>query len=254
MYEWLGIVRRKMKCSQKKTIFLLQVPYYQRHGDQVRGSDGELPGSQHPLRLEKHLLSVSPGGLRPRRDHCGAGLPDHGPHRQWVSTPPEPTETAERFNPFPSLSFLLLPSTVNTFQDYFAAAIDSFQDAVKCLSEFVCNAAFPDTSMEAIRLIRHCAKYVSERPQVKCQNNATFYIYFILACVLLFWNLFLLCHVRPSSHWENTQAMTWTLPLATGCGSEAGSPSCLSCLVSSTVASWMSEPGSKTASTCSLTI
>ncbi|XP_023650940.1 brefeldin A-inhibited guanine nucleotide-exchange protein 2 isoform X2 [Paramormyrops kingsleyae] len=54
----------------------------------------------------------------------------------------------------------------HTFQQHFAAAIDSFQDAVKCLSEFVCNAAFPDTSMEAIRLIRHCAKYVSERPQV----------------------------------------------------------------------------------------
>ncbi|TRZ01931.1 hypothetical protein DNTS_012385 [Danionella cerebrum] len=54
---------------------------------------------------------------------------------------------------------------VNTFQQHFAAAIDSFQDAVKCLSEFVCNAAFPDTSMEAIRLIRHCAKYVSDRPQ-----------------------------------------------------------------------------------------
>uniref|UniRef100_A0A8C7ILB2 ARF guanine nucleotide exchange factor 2 n=1 Tax=Oncorhynchus kisutch TaxID=8019 RepID=A0A8C7ILB2_ONCKI len=52
-----------------------------------------------------------------------------------------------------------------TFQQHFAAAIDSFQDAVKCLSEFVCNAAFPDTSMEAIRLIRHCAKYVAERPQ-----------------------------------------------------------------------------------------
>ncbi|XP_066526560.1 brefeldin A-inhibited guanine nucleotide-exchange protein 2 [Hoplias malabaricus] len=54
---------------------------------------------------------------------------------------------------------------MHTFQQHFAAAIDSFQDAVKCLSEFVCNAAFPDTSMEAIRLIRHCAKYVSDRPQ-----------------------------------------------------------------------------------------
>ncbi len=62
--------------------------------------------------------------------------------------------------------FVTLPA-VNTFQEHFAAAIDSFQDAVKCLSEFVCNAAFPDTSMEAIRLIRHCAKYVSERPQVR---------------------------------------------------------------------------------------
>uniref|UniRef100_A0A8D1SXT4 ARF guanine nucleotide exchange factor 2 n=1 Tax=Sus scrofa TaxID=9823 RepID=A0A8D1SXT4_PIG len=52
------------------------------------------------------------------------------------------------------------------FQHHFPAAIDSFQDAVKCLSEFACNAAFPDTSMEAIRLIRFCGKYVSERPRV----------------------------------------------------------------------------------------
>ncbi|KAM4689505.1 brefeldin A-inhibited guanine nucleotide-exchange protein 1 isoform 2-T2 [Discoglossus pictus] len=51
------------------------------------------------------------------------------------------------------------------FEKHFHATIDSFQDAVKCLSEFACNAAFPDTSMEAIRLIRHCAKYVSDRPQ-----------------------------------------------------------------------------------------
>ncbi|KAM5134853.1 brefeldin A-inhibited guanine nucleotide-exchange protein 2 [Mantella aurantiaca] len=53
----------------------------------------------------------------------------------------------------------------NVFQHHFPAAIDSFQDAIKCLSEFACNSAFPDTSMEAIRLIRHCAKYVSEKPQ-----------------------------------------------------------------------------------------
>uniref|UniRef100_A0A8C5QNF6 ARF guanine nucleotide exchange factor 2 n=1 Tax=Leptobrachium leishanense TaxID=445787 RepID=A0A8C5QNF6_9ANUR len=53
----------------------------------------------------------------------------------------------------------------SVFQHHFPAAIDSFQDAVKCLSEFACNAAFPDTSMEAIRLIRYCAKYVSEKPQ-----------------------------------------------------------------------------------------
>ena len=52
------------------------------------------------------------------------------------------------------------------FEQYFAATIDSFQDAVKCLSEFACNAAFPDTSMEAIRLIRHCAKHVADAPQV----------------------------------------------------------------------------------------
>ncbi|KAJ8336938.1 hypothetical protein SKAU_G00381580 [Synaphobranchus kaupii] len=53
----------------------------------------------------------------------------------------------------------------NVFERHFPASIDSFQDAVKCLSEFACNASFPDTSMESIRLIRHCAKYVSERPQ-----------------------------------------------------------------------------------------
>ncbi|KAI9536135.1 Brefeldin A-inhibited guanine nucleotide-exchange protein 1 [Dissostichus eleginoides] len=53
----------------------------------------------------------------------------------------------------------------NVFEKHFAATIDSFQDAVKCLSEFACNASFPDTSMESIRLIRHCAKYVSDRPQ-----------------------------------------------------------------------------------------
>lgn len=49
--------------------------------------------------------------------------------------------------------------------------IDSFQDAVKCLSEFACNTAFPDTSMEAIRLLRICAKYVVEKPQVKIKNS-----------------------------------------------------------------------------------
>lgn len=61
----------------------------------------------------------------------------------------------------------LFVSPATIFQHHFPAAIDSFQDAVKCLSEFACNAAFPDTSMEAIRLIRFCAKYVSERPRVR---------------------------------------------------------------------------------------
>ena len=44
--------------------------------------------------------------------------------------------------------------------------VDSFQDAVKCLSEFACNASFPDTSMEAIRLIRSCACYIDMNPQL----------------------------------------------------------------------------------------
>ncbi|XP_049777392.1 brefeldin A-inhibited guanine nucleotide-exchange protein 1 [Schistocerca cancellata] len=53
----------------------------------------------------------------------------------------------------------------------FPIMIDSFQDAVKCLSEFACNASFPDTSMEAIRLIRTCAKYVDEKPQLFAEYN-----------------------------------------------------------------------------------
>lgn len=55
---------------------------------------------------------------------------------------------------------------LSVFEKHFASIIDSFQDAVKCLSEFACNAAFPDTSMEAIRLIRNCAKYVAEKPHI----------------------------------------------------------------------------------------
>lgn len=59
----------------------------------------------------------------------------------------------------------LLLGTV--FAQYFDAVVGSFQDAVKCLSEFACNIAFPDTSMEAIRLIRACAKIVAEKPKVR---------------------------------------------------------------------------------------
>ncbi|XP_028406357.1 brefeldin A-inhibited guanine nucleotide-exchange protein 1-like [Dendronephthya gigantea] len=59
---------------------------------------------------------------------------------------------------------LAFQTTATIFEKYFSATIDSFQDAVKCLSEFACNASFPDTSMEAIRLIRNCAKFVFENP------------------------------------------------------------------------------------------
>ncbi|CAN8006505.1 unnamed protein product [Ixodes pacificus] len=58
-----------------------------------------------------------------------------------------------------------------TYGRHFLALVDSFQDAVKCLSEFACNACFPDTSMESIRLIRHCAKYVAEQPQTFRDHN-----------------------------------------------------------------------------------
>ncbi|KAI5644122.1 sec7 domain-containing protein [Phthorimaea operculella] len=52
------------------------------------------------------------------------------------------------------------------YEKQFPAMIDSFQDAVKCLSEFACNAKFPDTSMEAIRLVRSCATAVGNSPQL----------------------------------------------------------------------------------------
>ena len=52
------------------------------------------------------------------------------------------------------------------FAQHFEAVVGSFQDAVKCLSEFACNISFPDISMEAIRLIRACAKIVAEKPKV----------------------------------------------------------------------------------------
>ncbi|CAH1100996.1 unnamed protein product [Psylliodes chrysocephalus] len=52
------------------------------------------------------------------------------------------------------------------YEKQFPTMIDSFQDAVKCLSEFACNARFPDTSMEAIRLVRACACSVSGAPHL----------------------------------------------------------------------------------------
>lgn len=52
----------------------------------------------------------------------------------------------------------------------FSAMIDSFQDAVKCLSEFACNARFPDLSMEAIRLVRTCALSVNGAPQLFAEH------------------------------------------------------------------------------------
>lgn len=59
------------------------------------------------------------------------------------------------------------------YEAQFPHLVDSFQDAIKCLSEFACNAHFPDTSMEAIRLIRHCAKYVAERADLFREVSAS---------------------------------------------------------------------------------
>ncbi|XP_013112476.2 brefeldin A-inhibited guanine nucleotide-exchange protein 1 [Stomoxys calcitrans] len=57
------------------------------------------------------------------------------------------------------------------YQKQFAIMVDSFQDAVKCLSEFACNARYGgDTSMEAIRLVRTCALCVHESPQLFAEH------------------------------------------------------------------------------------
>lgn len=70
------------------------------------------------------------------------------------------------------------------FKDHFSATIDSFQDAVKCLSEFSSNPTFPDTSMEAIRIIRSCAKHISEKPEVCMYANGTYYFAVIYVYIL----------------------------------------------------------------------
>lgn len=56
------------------------------------------------------------------------------------------------------------------YERQFHVMIDSFQDAVKCLSEFACNAKFPDTSMEAIRLVRKCALCVHAAPNLFAEH------------------------------------------------------------------------------------
>ncbi|ESN92223.1 hypothetical protein HELRODRAFT_157983 [Helobdella robusta] len=92
------------------------------------------------------------------------------------------------------LAFQTTGKIINSiFEKHFSAVIDSFQDAVKCLSEFACNSMFPDTSMEAIRLMRHCAKYVVEKSQEQLMNvseedrlwaRGWFPVLFELSCVI----------------------------------------------------------------------
>ncbi|GAB0091813.1 brefeldin A-inhibited guanine nucleotide-exchange protein 1 [Sergentomyia squamirostris] len=67
------------------------------------------------------------------------------------------------------------------YKRQFHIMIDSFQDAVKCLSEFACNARFPDTSMEAIRLVRTCALCVHSAPHL-LPNTLAWRM--ILSCVV----------------------------------------------------------------------
>ena len=62
------------------------------------------------------------------------------------------------------LSFQSTTQIVNDFltnEKFTNKLSDSFQDCIKCLSEFGCNPFFPEISMNAINLIRKCARYVS---------------------------------------------------------------------------------------------
>uniref|UniRef100_A0A1I7SE97 DUF1981 domain-containing protein n=1 Tax=Bursaphelenchus xylophilus TaxID=6326 RepID=A0A1I7SE97_BURXY len=54
----------------------------------------------------------------------------------------------------------------NVFPEHFVELLDSFQEAIKCLSEFAGNTDFTDTSMEAIALIRSAATLVSQNADV----------------------------------------------------------------------------------------
>lgn len=71
-------------------------------------------------------------------------------------------------------SFDVVSEVVRTLADkYFPAMLDSFQDAVKCLSEFACNSSSPDVSIEAIGLIRHFAVFVAERPDIFVESTSS---------------------------------------------------------------------------------
>jgi brefeldin A-inhibited guanine nucleotide-exchange protein len=62
--------------------------------------------------------------------------------------------------------------TRSYMEKYFLSILDSFQDAIKCLSEFACNATSPDISIEAIGLIRHCATFVADKPHIFAEQGA----------------------------------------------------------------------------------
>lgn len=54
----------------------------------------------------------------------------------------------------------------NIFPNHFVELMDSFQEAVKCLSEFACNSAFQDITMNSINLILKAAKLVSKNSEL----------------------------------------------------------------------------------------
>ena len=66
-----------------------------------------------------------------------------------------------------NMSFMTVSKVIGDhFDAHFPQVVESYQDAVKCLSEFACNSEYPDISMEAIRLIRALARYAAEQEHV----------------------------------------------------------------------------------------
>lgn len=72
-----------------------------------------------------------------------------------------------------NLAFETVSEIIRHFAEkYFMSILDSFQDAIKCLSEFACNSSSPDISIEAIGLIRHCAMFVAEKPDIFIEQGS----------------------------------------------------------------------------------
>ncbi|KAE9540029.1 hypothetical protein AGLY_005281 [Aphis glycines] len=69
------------------------------------------------------------------------------------------------------MSFRTTQHVINLFyKQNCIIMMESFQDAVKCLSEFACNVGFPEISMEAIHLLRTCADCVHDKPQIFAEH------------------------------------------------------------------------------------
>eukprot|EP01135_Chromosphaera_perkinsii_P000995 Nk52_evm9s156 gene=Nk52_evmTU9s156 len=71
---------------------------------------------------------------------------------------------------------LAFETTQLIFESYFGAIQDSLMDAINCLVEFACNVKFPDISMQALDLIKFCAKKLGTSPgeyagEQNCKEN-----------------------------------------------------------------------------------
>jgi len=65
------------------------------------------------------------------------------------------------------MSFRITQHVINLFyKQNCIIMMKSFQDAVKCFSEFACNVSFPVISIEAIHLLHTCADYVRDKPRI----------------------------------------------------------------------------------------